>query len=74
MNIVGLHVCLFIYAVGSAIGAIFVLCVQKETSGASLDHVDNDNFGSLDTNVIDTDRNENTQTDINQLFISDEKV
>lgn len=49
LEILDLHGCLMIYAVGSFIGAIFVLFVLDETTGSSLDEV------GMDGNITKND-------------------
>lgn len=49
LEILDLHGCLMIYAVGSFIGAMFVLFVLEETTGTSLDEV------GMDENVTKND-------------------
>lgn len=39
MEMFNLYGCMMIFGIGCSIGAIFVLCVLKETSGLSLDNV-----------------------------------
>lgn len=40
INLIGLHGCMVFYGCGCTIGAVFVLFVQKETSGQSIDNAD----------------------------------
>lgn len=42
INLIGLHGCMVFYGCGCTIGAVFVLFVQKETSGQSIDNTDSD--------------------------------
>lgn len=42
INLIGLHGCLIFYGSGCAVGAVFVLYVQKETSGQSIDNAETD--------------------------------
>lgn len=62
---VGLHGCLFIYAIGCSIGALFVLFVQKETSGQTIGDVD------VICNEKATDKDGIVQIEANRLLISE---
>ena len=54
MEVLNLYGCMMIFAIGCTIGAIFVLCVLKETSGRSLNDIESDdefeydNWNNLD--------------------------
>lgn len=52
LEILDLHGCLLIYAIGSFIGALFVLFILEETTGTSLDEVGMD----MNENVMKNDK------------------